>query len=137
VKAARLVVAGLIEREGRLLVCRRRADDAYGLKWEFPGGKAEGEESPQAALRRELAEELGLEAEIGEELARYGYQYPGREPILLIFYRVRAWKGEPQNRAFAEIRWESPERLGQYDFLEGDREFLRRLAGGAPGLPGC
>ncbi len=133
---ARLVVAGLIEREGRLLICRRRAEDRHGRKWEFPGGKAEPGESPEAALRRELAEELGVEAEIGEELARYPYQYPGREPVLLVFCRVRAWKGEPENRAFAEIRWESPERLGQYDFLEGDREFLRRLAGGEPG-PRC
>lgn len=125
-----VVVAAVIEREGRLLICRRGPHGAHPLKWEFPGGKVEAGESPQDALRRELAEELGVTAEIGEELARYAYQYPGREPIVLAFYRVRSIQGEPQLGSFAEIRWERPEALAHYDLLEADRELLKAGARG-------
>lgn len=60
---------------------------------------------------------------------RYEYQYPDRSPILLVFYRITEFTGEPRNLQFAEIRWERPERLREHDFLEGDREFLIGLAG--------
>ncbi|MCL4402621.1 MAG: (deoxy)nucleoside triphosphate pyrophosphohydrolase [Acidobacteria bacterium] len=122
------VVAGLIEREGRLLVCRRRADQRHPLQWEFPGGKVEPGEEPRAALTRELEEELGIRGATGAEIERYRFQYPGRNPIVLIFYRVERFEGEPRNLIFEEIRWELPERLPQYDFVEGDLAFLRRLA---------
>ncbi len=80
------VTGAIITRGGRFLVCRRRADQAHPLKWEFAGGKVEPGEAPAAALRRELREELGVEAEVGPEFHRVAYQYPGREPILLIFF---------------------------------------------------
>lgn len=124
---AGLVVAAVIERGGRVLICRRRATDAHPLKWEFPGGKVQPGETPQAALRRELEEELGLKVRISEELARYSYCYPGRAPILLIFYRAEAPEHEPREDAFAEVRWERPERIPDYDLLEADRIFVSRL----------
>lgn len=124
-----VVVAAVIEREGRVLICRRRADDRYPLKWEFPGGKVEPWEDPREALRRELREELGVAAEIGPEIMRYSYQYPDRPPILLIFLRVAITEA-PQNRVFEEIRWEPLRRLPELDFLEGDREFLEFLTRG-------
>lgn len=128
VPGIKVVVAGVIERDGRVLVCRRAEDYPHPLKWEFPGGKVEEGETPAAALARELREELGTEAEIGGEIESYAFRYPGKTPILLRFYRVRRFAPEPVNRVFAEIRWETPARLPAYDFLEGDIDFVRRLA---------
>jgi 8-oxo-dGTP diphosphatase len=118
------VVAGVLEREGKILICRRRPDQAHPLKWEFPGGKLEAGESPESALVRELREELGIEATIGWEVMRYEFAYPGKQPILLIFLSVAGWRGEVQNRIFETIVWESPEALAPFDFLEGDARFL-------------
>lgn len=123
-----VVVAGVIELSGRILICQRPPGKRHALKWEFPGGKAEPGEDPPQALARELDEELGIRATIIREIARYEYQYPGRPPILLIFLRVEAFEGEAVSRDFARIVWEVPQRLPEYDFLEGDAEFLRGLA---------
>jgi 8-oxo-dGTP diphosphatase len=124
--AVTTVVAAVIERDGRTLITQRDAASWHPLKWEFPGGKVEPDESPEQAVVRELAEELAIQARVDGEIMRYEYQYPGRPPILLIFYRIVDFAGEPQNLQFEQIRWESPERLGEYDFLEGDQEFLRK-----------
>jgi len=124
------VVAGLIERNGRILIAQRQAGQKHGLKWEFPGGKVEESETPREALQRELEEELAIRAVIGEEITRYEYQYPGRAPIHLIFFSVSEFAGEPENRVFEEIRWEEPVRFSEYDFLDGDVDFVRRLAEG-------
>jgi len=123
-----VVVAAIIERDGRILICRRASSDSHPLKWEFPGGKVRPGEDPASALRRELWEELGVHVEIGDEIARCGWRYQGGPPLLLIFYRTRITAGEPVNRVFAEIRWELPERLPDHDFLEADREIVRQLA---------
>jgi 8-oxo-dGTP diphosphatase len=124
------VVAAVIERDGRLLICQRNAHDRYPLKWEFPGGKVEPGEDPRIALARELNEELSIDAVIGDELLRYEYRYPQRTPILLMFFRVANYGGDLRNRQFAAVQWETPARLAEYDFLEGDREFVRHLARG-------
>jgi 8-oxo-dGTP diphosphatase len=121
------VVAAILRREDKILICQRRADHAHGLKWEFPGGKIEPGESPEEALVRELREELGIEARAGVELMRYEFSYPGKKPILLIFMEVAGWQGDPQNRIFEQIEWERDAALPAYDFLEGDEEFIRRL----------
>jgi len=120
------VVAGILEREGTILVCRRRADQPHPLKWEFPGGKVEPGESPAAALHRELEEELGIDSDPATEITRYEFAYPGKNPILLIFMRVTGWRGEMENRIFDAMVWENPGRLREYDFLEGDLPFLQR-----------
>jgi 8-oxo-dGTP diphosphatase len=118
------VVAAIIQRDGRILIGQRKDLGHHPLRWEFPGGKVEPGETPAAALIRELQEELGIHARIDRELMRYEYQYPGRSRILLIFYRVLDFEGEPQNLDFDQIRWERPELLCNYDFLEGDTQFL-------------
>jgi 8-oxo-dGTP diphosphatase len=123
-----VVVAALIERSGRLLIAQRKQTDRHPLKWEFPGGKVESGESPRGALRRELEEELAIRASIGAEITRYEYAYPNRSPITLIFYRVTRFQGEIRNVVFNEIRWEVPENMRGYDFLEGDKDFIERLA---------
>jgi 8-oxo-dGTP diphosphatase len=124
------VVAAVIERNGQILVGQRRKSDSHGLKWEFPGGKVERGEAPPAALARELEEELGIQARVGREIVRYAHEYPKRATILLMFYSVTEFNGEPQSLAFERIVWESPEKLPEYDFLDGDVDFVRRLAAG-------
>jgi len=119
------VVAAVIERNGRVLIAQRKRSGRHPLKWEFPGGKVERDEAPEAAAIRELEEELAIHARIDREIKRYTYQYGDLSPILLIFYRVLEFEGEPQNLDFEQIRWEAPARLPSYDFLEGDAEFIR------------
>jgi 8-oxo-dGTP diphosphatase len=119
------VVAAIMEREGRVLICRRRPDQSHPLQWEFPGGKVEPGETPAQALSRELEEETGIRSATGVEIERHEYAYPGKPAVLLIFYRVLEFQGEPRNLIFQEMRWETPARLGEYDFVEGDLEFLR------------
>jgi 8-oxo-dGTP diphosphatase len=128
------VVAGVLERDGMILICRRRADQPHPLKWEFPGGKLEHGESPDAALIRELREELGIESEAGSEIMRYEFAYPLKQPILLIFLEVTAWRGDVENGIFEATRWERPEALSAYDFLEGDAAFLTALSAEAGGI---
>lgn len=126
-----IVVAAVIERDGLILIGQRHANKWHGLKWEFPGGKVEPGETPAAALGRELEEELSIHAEIGRVISDYQYQYPERAPIRLIFFRVTRFTGEIRNREYHDLRWENPERLPGYDFLEGDVDFVRSLSSGA------
>jgi len=121
------VVAAVIERDGRILICQRKTGQKYAGKWEFPGGKVEPGEEFASALARELDEELSIAATIGEEIARYQYTYTGRSPIQLAFYKVARFDGEPVNRIFEQILWEKIANLPAYDFLEGDVEFVKRL----------
>ena len=124
------VAAALIVRDGRILIGQRKKADSHGLKWEFPGGKVERGESTVDALARELEEELGIQAHIGREVVRYTWSYPRRATILLMFHHVTDFSGEPQSLAFERIAWESPAKLPEYDFLEGDIDFVKRLASG-------
>lgn len=123
------VVAAIIEREGRILICRRTAEQSHALKWEFPGGKVEPRETPPQALERELDEELGIQHASGEEITRYQHTYPEKKPIRLIFYRVTEFEGTPANLIFQEMRWEPPEKLAEFDFVEGDTKFIQELKG--------
>jgi len=124
------VVAAIMEREGRVLIGQRRPEQSHPLQWEFPGGKVEPGETPAQALERELEEETGIRGATGVEIERYEYAYPGKPPVALIFYRVLEFQGEPRNLIFQEMRWEAPERLGEYDFVEGDLAFLRGYCAG-------
>jgi len=119
------VVAAVIERDGRILIGQRKRTGQHPLKWEFPGGKVEAGEEPEAAVVRELEEELAIRARVDREIMRYEYQYPGRAPILLIFYRVTEFAGEPESLDFEQIAWVARATLSDYDFLEGDAEFIR------------
>lgn len=122
------VVAGLLRRDGRILIAQRRAQDRHPLKWEFPGGKVEPDETEQQALRRELNEELAIDAQIGEEADRYTFAYPGKEAIELAFFWVDVWHGEPVNHVFEQLAWAEPRELPVFDFLEGDRDLVIRLS---------
>jgi len=122
------VVAAVIERDGRVLICQRKTGQRHAGKWEFPGGKVEPEEDAESALERELLEELAISAVIGERIEGYDYTYPGRSPIQLSFYKISDFQGEPANLIFEQIRWEKAAKLPEYDFLEGDVDFVRRMA---------
>ena len=124
------VVAALILRDGKLLVCQRTRHQPMPLKWEFPGGKIEEGEQPRDALRRELDEELGIDARIGEEVARFQHEYKGGGVVELRFYVVHNYKGEIENRIFREVRWLERSELPGYDFLDADRQLVRDIATG-------
>ena len=124
------VVAALIVEDGKLLVCQRTRHQTMPLKWEFPGGKIEEGEQPRDALRRELDEELGIMATIGDELARIQHEYPNGGMVELRFFVVREYLGEIENRIFKEMQWAEPKDLPRFDFLEADLTVVRDLAAG-------
>jgi 8-oxo-dGTP diphosphatase len=125
-----LVAAGVIHRNGHILVGQRRKADRHPLKWEFPGGKVESGESPQQALVRELREELEIEAIIGSELARYEHEYTGGSRVHLLFFAVIQFQGQPSPKVFQQISWIDIRSLPALDFLEGDLDFIQRLSRG-------
>jgi 8-oxo-dGTP diphosphatase len=122
-------------RDGKILIGQRKRGGRHPLKWEFPGGKVEPGEDPRAALARELHEELNVDAVIGEEMDSYQVSYGDGFHLMLHFYRVTQFHGEIRNLDFEQIAWETPERLPQYDFLEGDVTFVSKVARW-PGLAG-
>ncbi len=128
-----VVTAGILCDGECVLVCQRRADDPFGLKWEFPGGKVEEGETPEASLRRELSEELGIEAEVGPEVYRTDHRYANGFAVQLLFFRILRYTGTPVNRAFERIDWARVSALPRYDFLEADRELVDRMARGESG----
>jgi 8-oxo-dGTP diphosphatase len=122
------VAAGIVEHAGRVLVCQRKKGSRYELKWEFPGGKVENGESPQATLQRELFEELNITAEVGDEIYQQQWKYPDHGEFEIHFFSVREFTGDLRNLAFADILWVSPEELTKLDLLDGSREAARFLA---------
>lgn len=129
------VVAGLIIRDDKLLVCQRTRHQSMPLKWEFPGGKVEPGEGAQDALYRELEEELGIRATIGPHVTTIHHTYNGGAAFELHFFLVREFAGEIQNRIFREVRWAERSELPNFDFLEADIALVRDLAGGQLSLP--
>ncbi len=136
----RLVVAALILRPApgggeEVLICQRKPDQPMALKWEFPGGKIEAGESPEEALRRELNEELGIEAEIGAALVRIRHNYRNGGAVDLQFFTVRSFRGDLDNRIFQQMLWSSFAALPDYDFLAADLGLIRDLADGRLTMP--
>ncbi len=132
------VSAGVILKDNLVLACQRRLNGAHGGKWEFPGGKREPGETAAACLRRELREELDIEATVGIELWRTVHVYAGKPPVELTFLLVTRYRRSPRNLAFQAIRWVDRRAMPGLDWLEADRPFVERLArndGTLPGLP--
>ena len=119
------VVAALAAKEGRLLIAQRPMGRHMGGKWEFPGGKLEKGETPEAALRRELNEELGVDADIGPIRAAIPYSYPEKD-VLLLFYVARLM-GEPKPIDEAALAWVTPDELAGYDLAPVDALMAKRL----------
>ena len=131
-KPVRLVVAALILRGpgNEVLICQRKADQPMALKWEFPGGKIEPGEGPEAALARELNEELGISASIGDRVARIRHKYRNGGAVDLQFFTVHEFTGEIENRIFNDMRWSPLDQLPAFDFLAADLTLIRDLAQG-------
>ena len=127
----RTVVAAVIEREDRrLLIGQRRKDDSSPLKWEFPGGKVREGEAAEAALARELREELGVTLTKCVEMGRVLHQYAGSPEELEIRFFAANVEGEAKPLCFEQIAWILPKELGTYDFLAANRELVANLATG-------
>jgi 8-oxo-dGTP diphosphatase len=124
------VVAALIVRDGKILVCQRTKHQTMPLKWEFPGGKIEEGEQPRDALRRELEEELGIDAVIGDEVSRIRHEYKSGNSVELRFFVVEDFKGELENRIFRDMQWAERAELPSFDFLEADLKLVSDLASG-------
>jgi len=124
-----LVTAGILTDGHKILVCQRHRSDSYGLQWEFPGGKVRDGEGMKESLRRELAEELQIDADVGDEVFRLRHRYPDRY-VEVVFFSVRSYRGTMANRVFEAVEWAAREQLPEYDFLEADRELVVRIARG-------
>lgn len=124
------VVAALIVKDDKILICQRTRHQPMPLKWEFPGGKIEPEEPPEDALRRELEEELGIRAELGPKVAVIRHTYANDSAVELQFYLVERWEGELQNRIFRDVVWVTREEMPTYNFLEADITLIKNLAAG-------
>ena len=124
-----IVTAALISERDRILVTQRKKGSSHGLLWEFPGGKVEEGEDPRGALKRELKEELDVEAEVGRIFDAVFHSYP-EYPVLLLVYRCRIDKGSLKPIGCHDLRWVSLEELGELAIPHADdiiREHLRLL----------
>jgi 8-oxo-dGTP diphosphatase len=129
-RQVRMVAAALILRGDEVLICQRRPDQPMALKWEFPGGKMEPGESAEQALKRELEEELGIDATIGSRVAHTRHTYRSGGAVDLQFFVVLSYQGELKNIIFNDMRWCPLRDLPSYDFLTADRDLVRDLAAG-------
>lgn len=124
-----VVAVALTDAQGRVLIAQRPFDKEHGGLWEFPGGKIEPGESPEAALVRELREELGVTVS-PEHLEPLTFSSAGRATrhLLLLLYRCTIWQGEPSALDAAAIRWVLPAALADYDMPPADRPFVSVLS---------
>jgi 8-oxo-dGTP diphosphatase len=132
------VVAGIIERDAKVLICQRRAGKALGLKWEFPGGKMRPSETPRQALERELREELGVATTIGSVVDAVRHRYAEMpDTVQVVFMQATlceplfsATQPRKPGGAFERMVWAPRAELRRYDFLAADRRLIGRLVSG-------
>lgn len=120
------VSAAIIRQQGKILICRRGPGGSCGMLWEFPGGKRDDPESPEACLIRELGEELGIKTKIISLFDEYEYAYPN-QTIYFRFYATEIMEGIPEARVHPEITWVIPEEFAQYQFCPADERAVRKL----------
>jgi len=120
------VVTGLIRKNGKVLVGQRPTGHSLAGQWEFPGGKIERNESPEQALARELNEELAIEADIGTLKLASTHSY-GDTGIVILFYEVHFWKGEPKAVHHMELRWVAPDELKSLQIPDANKKILDRI----------
>jgi 8-oxo-dGTP diphosphatase len=124
------VAAALILKNGKILICQRTRHQPFPLQWEFPGGKIERGEQPRDALRRELEEELGVDAKVDDEVIRIQHTYSRGGTVELRFFVVEEFAGEMENRIFKDVRWVARKDLPKFDFLEADAGLVKDIAAG-------
>ncbi len=121
-----IVAAAVVIHEGRVLLTRRMEGQHLAGMWEFPGGKLEADESPEAAVVRECREECGIEVEVGEILDVTHHRYPEKS-VLLLFYRCELLDGVVQDLQVADHAWVAPFELGDYPLPPADVRVVRRI----------
>ena len=124
------VVAALIWDGGRFMVCQRPAHKARGLLWEFVGGKVEPGETKEQALVRECREDLGITVAVGPVFMEVLHEYPDLIVHLTLF-RASIAEGTPQKLEHNDIRWITPDEIGEYPFCPADEEILRAIRAAA------
>ena len=124
------VAAGVVFRDGQVLITQRRPDDHLGGLWEFPGGKRESGETFAGCLQRELREELGIEVEVGKWLGSVTHAYP-EKTVHLRFYRCAWRKHEPRVLGCHAFAWATASQLSQYPFPPADETLLQKLRASA------
>jgi mutator protein MutT len=124
------VVAAIIEQDGRVLICQRPAGRPFAGKWEFPGGKMRPSETPHQALERELLEELGVAASIGDLLQVLRHRYAEINAAVQLSFFSAVLRESPRNLAFERTVWARRVELPHYDFLDADRRVISRLVRG-------
>ncbi len=120
------VAAGLLFRDGRLLITQRPPGSHLAGLWEFPGGKCEPGETLEDCLARELREELGVTVQVGERVAEIAHDYPDKQ-VRLHFFLCRLLTGKPQPIQCAAVAWVSAGELDGHVFPAADAELLGRL----------
>ena len=128
------VAAGLICRDGRYLIAKRRTGVHLAGLWEFPGGKREQGESLEECLQRELLEELSIRIDIPVPFQIIRHEYP-EKTVELHFFRCTIGEGRATPLDSAEIRWVHPSEMGQYQFPPADRPIIEALQRDARGTP--
>ena len=131
----KVVVGGLIQQNQKILICQRKDDGDHPLKWEFPGGKLKDNENNQDALKRELKEELSIEINEMIFFDEYLFEYKKLSKNLkLVFFQIFQFEGEIQNKVHQQLKWIDISKLGDYDFLEGDRKIINKLINNDPNI---
>lgn len=120
------VVAGFLKKDQKILVGQRPENHSLAGLWEFPGGKIEIGETPEQALQRELNEELGIEAQIGTLRLACTHSY-GDVGIIILFYEVNYWKGEPKAKHHLMLEWIYPQELKMRPIPEANKKILNDL----------
>jgi len=123
----KIVTAAIIERDGNILIAKRKIGKMHPGKWEFPGGTFEEGETYEQCLRRELQEELDVSSEIGDLICCSEHTYSSGWTIRLLVYRTKVLSNNFKLRDHKEIRWVKPEDLIKYDFSEADLPIVEKL----------
>lgn len=121
------VVAALIWKNGKFMICQRPAHKARGLLWEFVGGKVEPGETKEQALVRECREELAVTVAVQDEFMSLVHEYPDITIHLTVFNAYIA-EGVPQLLEYNDIRWIPPKEIKNYDFCPADNKILEKIA---------
>ena len=120
------VTAAIIQKDNKILIAQRRKDKNLGLKWEFPGGKIDKNETPEECLTRELKEEFGIKTKVGKFITNSIYKYPNIEIDLMAYY-VEYLDGEFKLIDHERIEWVSKDNLKEFDFAEADIPIIDKL----------
>lgn len=123
-----MVSAAIIQKDGNILIAQRGRNKSQGLKWEFPGGKLEDNETAEESLVREIKEELNIDIEVGERVGENIFEYPSGKIKLIAFYAD--WKsGDLKLLEHEKVKWVKASELKTFDFAPADIPFVEKLEG--------